>query len=229
MAARLDGARRPMSQQARSTARGRTAAIIPGASASRASRTTCLPGPRRPCAPFVRRCSRCTGCGGSVGRRRRSSVSCGALRWRARSPPTAPSRRSRRRSGRCSSAGRSSRCRRSGIAVAVGWWLWAVRRVNAAHPGEPGAASSDRGVPGRDDGPRVRAAVGDRPLRHDAVLGPHGPARAADARRRPAHRAGGADHPRASTELIRDAPALDPARSCIRGSCGSWRTPSRPG
>jgi putative copper resistance protein D len=24
-----------------------------------------------------------------------------------------------------------------GIAVAVGWWLWAVRRVNAAHPGNP--------------------------------------------------------------------------------------------
>jgi putative copper resistance protein D len=24
-----------------------------------------------------------------------------------------------------------------GIAIAIGWWLWAVRRVNAAHPGNP--------------------------------------------------------------------------------------------
>ena len=70
-----------------------------------------------------------------------------------------------------------------GILVVVGWWWWAVRRVNTVHPANPVPRRRIRRVPRRDAGARLRAAVGDRALRHDALLGPHGPARAADAGR----------------------------------------------
>ena len=47
-----------------------------------------------------------------------------------RSPPTARPRPSRRRSARSCSAGPSSRCRRWPSLLALGLWLWAVRRVD---------------------------------------------------------------------------------------------------
>src|SRR4029078_6279485 len=73
---------------------------------------------------------------------------------------------------------------------------------------QPDPASADGRVPGRGDRARVRPGVGDRSLRHHTVLGPHGPARAADAGGRPAARAGGPDHAGAAPELIRNTPSL---------------------
>ena len=196
-AARTDGARRPVTERARPTAQGRTAAILPGARRRRA-----LGRDRR----FVRRprragsCDACRRCADSAdpsgavagGRRARgwSSAAAGPV---AR-PRPGPDRAADRRDARCS-AGRSSRCRRSRIAGRRrGWWLWAVRRVIAAHPANPVPRRRTVAFLAGHAGARVRPAVGHRPLRHDPVLGPHGPARPADARRGAAARPGRADH-----------------------------------
>ena len=94
-----------------------------------------------------------------------------------------PDRPARRRPASCS-AGRSTRwsgCRRSSPWCL--WWL-GVRRVNRLHPGHPVPRLRTLSwVPG-GRGAAARAGLRDRALRHDAVLGPHGPAPAADPRRR---------------------------------------------
>ena len=102
--------------------------------------------------------------------------------------PTARSRPSRRRSATCSSAGRSSRCRRCALAVALGC-------VDLGGPaGRRGASRATRCPRRRTRGLRAgwrrsrSRCCRDRALRHDAVLGPHGPAPPADARRRAAPR-----------------------------------------
>ena len=124
-----------------------------------------------------------------LGRRRR--------RGRRRRPGPRPRQRPRRAAvdrRHSPSAGRSSRrssCRSSPPAVG---WLRIVRRIDRAHPAQPGAARADRRVPGGPRRDRDRAAVGDRRLRHDPLLGPHGPAPAADPRRGAADRPRRADH-----------------------------------
>ena len=131
-------------------------------------------------------------------------------------PRPGPDRAADRRR-RSSSAGRSSRCRRSGSRSRSCWWLWAVRRVDAAHPANPVPRRRTVAFLAGMTRPGVRPAVGDRPLRHGAVLGPHGPARAADAGRRAAPR------PRARRSRWcfgwrrRRRAAAGSCRSCIRG------------
>src|SRR5688572_20167863 len=67
-----------------------------------------------------------------------------------------------------------------------------ARLAGDRHPGGPAPSRSadpgpsERGVPRRPRRDRGRAAVRDRALRHDAVLGPHGPAPAAPPRGRSA-------------------------------------------
>ena len=51
-----------------------------------------------------------------------------------------------------------------GIAVAAGWWLWAVRQVDARHPANPVPRRRTVGVRGCAAGARVRAG-----LRHRAL------------------------------------------------------------
>ena len=84
-----------------------------------------------------------------------------AWRFRRRPRPVLPSRPLSRRS---SSAGPSSRSHpRDG----GGDRLVAVGRPPCSRPsGEPGAAPADLGVPRRDARARLRAAVGDRAVRH---------------------------------------------------------------
>ena len=105
-------------------------------------------------------------------------------------------------------------------------WLWAVRRVDAAHPAQPGPAPADRGVPGRDAGARVRPAVRHRALRHDAVLDPHGPARPADARGGAAHRARGARSRCCCGSARPRRAAAGSCRCSTRASCASSATRS---
>ena len=84
------------------------------------------------------------------------------------------------------------------LVAAGGWWWWAVRQVGSGAPGEPRAALPIDRIRRWPAGDRVRPPVGHRPLRHDPVLGPHGPARAADAGRGAAHRPGRPGHARAA-------------------------------
>ena len=94
---------------------------------------------------------------------------------------------------RSSSAGRSSPCRRSGScsrsAGGCGRCAGSTRPTPRTRCRAAGRSPSSRH--GRA---RVRAAVRDRAVRHDAVLGPHGPAHPADAGRRAAPRPRRPDH-----------------------------------
>ena len=113
----------------------------------------------------------------------------GGRRAVGRSRPTARSRPSRRpRLVSCRLDVRAAVLLPLLGASPLAWWLWAVRRVDAAHPANPVPRAADGRVPGRAARARGRAALRHRALRHDPVLGPHGPARAARARRRAAHR-----------------------------------------
>ena len=185
MATRLGGARRPMRTAGAVDRPGRTAAILPGARArSRVSAPTGASGVGDRSARSCDDAADDRHVAGSAGP---LAVARGARR--ARWPLAAPAARARARPGRaadrrrrCCSAGRSSRCRPSAS--------WSPSAGGVGRPagqrgpsGQPGPAPPDRGVLRRDAGARLRAAVGDRALRHDALLGPHGPARAADAGR----------------------------------------------
>ena len=150
-------------------------------------------------------------CAGSAGPRRWSRRSPGSQPWRVRSPRTARSRPSRRRPASLLLGWTFEPLPTLGILVVVGWWWWAVRRVNTVHPANPVPRRRSVAFYGGIAGARVRAAVGDRALRHDALLGPHGPARPADAGRRAAAGPVRADHPAAAPELVGDAPSLAPA------------------
>ena len=115
-------------------------------------------------------------------------------RWRVVASLRSSRRRSRPRMAR------SRRSRRRSPSLVLGWQLRAadrrpaargrrargsllVRRVRRLHPGHPVPIARSAVVPRRPRGDRRGAPVGDRALRHDAVLGPHGPAPAPDARR----------------------------------------------
>ena len=109
-------------------------------------------------------------------------------------------------------------------------WVVRVRRVNARPSGDARAARAGRvaflaGLAAI----AVRAPVGDRALRHDAVLDPHGPAPPADrsSRRRssPSARRSRCSCGSASPER---PPALDPAGPPLAGAAAilasrSWR------
>ena len=69
-----------------------------------------------------------------------------------------------------------------GIAAATGWWLWAVRRVDSLHPANPVPRSRTIAFLAAMAALAFALISGIAPLRHDALLRPHGPARAADAR-----------------------------------------------
>ena len=132
------GARRPVVQQARPTARveprpfyperalARSCASVRGDHAGRAT--------MRPMAGTVRAALAALG-----------PAARGAGRP---APPTAPSRSSRRpppvAPGLDVRAAADPR-----PAGAAAWWLWAVRRVNAVHPAQPGPAPPDDRVPRR--------------------------------------------------------------------------------
>ena len=177
---------------------GRAAAMIPGARTSR-----CAARPRR-CPPAP---ASCDDAADASLRTRRSirwppsrsrSAGCSAL---AAAGPVAGARPraggAADRRGRCCSAGRSSRFRRWPSPSPRGWWLLGGR------PGQrrpPGATRVPRRrtvafVAGHARARRSPSRLGHRALRHDAVLGPHGPARPADAGRGPAHRPGRARSP----------------------------------
>ncbi len=84
-------------------------------------------------------------------------------------------------------------------------------------PAQPRPATANGRLPGRDARPRVRAHLGHRALRHEPLLGPHGPARPADAGGRAAPGTGRTDHPRPALELRRDASSpADPVPSLAR-------------
>ncbi len=104
-----------------------------------------------------------------------------------------------------------------GIVVTTVWWLWAVRRVDAAHP-------ANRVPPQRTAAFLLgmlalafAVDLGHRAVRHVALLGPHGPARPADARRGAADRARGADHPDPAAVVAGDAKALGPSGPALEG------------
>ena len=150
-------------------------------------------------------------------------------RWPRRRSPTAPSRSSRRPPASLLLGWTFEPLPTLGLAAVTVWWLWAVRRVNAVHPANPVPRRRTVAFLAGIAGPGLRAAVGDRPLRHRAVLDPHGPARAADAGRGAAARAGRADHPRPAAELVGDPPPLDPAGPPLAGRAVPRPSRSRPG
>ena len=115
------------------------------------------------------------------------------------------------------------------ILVAIGLWTWAVRRVDRAHPANPVPRRRSVDLRAGDAGPRLRAPVGHRALRHDAVLGPHGPAPPAGPGRGPAHRPGRADHAAPPGRVAGRRVAAGSCRSCTRGSCACWPSRSWPG
>ncbi len=141
------------------------------------------------------------------------------LRGGGRSPRPRPGRAAVA-SPRSCWAGRSSPCRRWPCSIAGGWWWWAVRRVDRDAPHEPGPALALAGVRRGPAGPRVRPAVRDRPLRHDPVLGPHGPARAADPDRGAAHRPGRPGHDGPPCLFAGHPATLDPAGAPFAGGPG---------
>ena len=221
MAARPDGARRPMSQQARSTARGRTAAILPGARSSRALRTGSAVNVQATASPVratMRADDRTTV---------RSERPLAGLTGAARRPPW------RGRPGRSPTAPSPTEPPTAG-SLLLGWTFAAA--PDARHRGR------------RRSGGCGRSAGSTRPTRHNPVprrrtvaflagmlalafalisgierydttplLGPHGPARPADARRRAAAGAGRADHAGPAAELAGDAPALAPPGPPLAG------------
>ena len=130
----------------------------------------------------------------------------------------------------CCSAGRairSSGCRRSSRCVL---WLDAASAGEPRAPREPGAARRGPGLVGARAarGP-VRAGLRHRALRHHAVLGPHGPAHAADPGGAGPAAVRGADHAPAARLLRGDPRGAGSSRSCTRGSCGSSRSRWWPG
>ena len=160
---------------------------------------------------FVRPCGRCPDDAGSIGRSRGSGPSRASMALAAPAlahgpvpvePPTAAS---------LLLGWTFEPLPTLGLVAVTVWWLWAVRRVNAVHPANPVPRRRTVAFLAGIAGPRLRAPVRDRPLRHRAVLDPHGPARAADAGRGAAAGAGRADHPRPAAELVGDPPPLDPA------------------
>ena len=111
------------------------------------------------------------------------------------------------------------------IAAAARCGAPAVRRVNRGPPGEPGAAAADRS---RGCWALVaivlRAGLRDRALRHDAVLGPHGPAPAADAGRAAAARCSPARSRCCCGRRRRRPAGAGSCRCSTRGSSGSSRS-----
>ena len=128
---------------------------------------------------------------------------------------------------RCCSAGRSTRwsgCRRSSA-------LRPVAGRRAAGRIAPTRGTRCRAPPDRRLGRgrrrrRVRARLGDRALRHDAVLRPHGPAHAADAGGAAAAAVRGTDHAAAAGLVGRRRGGAGSCRSCTRASSGSCRSRS---
>ena len=130
----------------------------------------------------------------------------------------------------CCSAGRSSRpsCSRSSPprSAGCGW----CGGIDAAHPANPVPRRRTVAFLGGLAAIAVALMSGIDALRHDAVLGPHGPARAADAGGRAAPRAGAPRSPCSCGLLDAERPALgDPARPPLAGRCGSWLSRSWPG
>ncbi len=121
---------------------------------------------------------------------------------------------------RCSSAGRSSRCRRSASRSPSAGGCG--RSAGSMPPTRP--TRSRAGGRSRSSAGWLALAVallsGIDAIRHHAVLGPHGPARPADARRGPAAGARRADHARPAGQLARDAPALAAAGAPFAGPPG---------
>ena len=213
---------------ARSAASGRTAAILTGERASRAPESRVLDRDFHARAALaVRSCDHAADGWSSLV----PSVAGGPRRGRRLAAGRVARRRPRTGPGRAADgdiaaprldvrAAADARPRRRGRLVAVG------RPAGRSRPpGQPRPAPADGRLPGRDHRARLRARLGHRPLRHVAVLGPHGPARAADAGRGPAPRAGRPDHADPAAQLTRDAPPLGPAgppfaRRPVHGSPG---------
>ena len=220
-------ARRPVTEQARPTAQGRTAAMLPGARSSRALSdglggdvpTTARPRSCDDAGDDRTTLVRALGRGRSVAARG-SLAAAGPVAAHGpvpAEPPTvgiAPARLDVRAAADpgASSSPSAGGCGRSG---------------GSTRPTRRNPVPRRRTVAflGRAAGARVRAAVGHRALRHDAVLGPHGPARPADARRRAAPRPGRADHAAPAGELAARRAGAGSCRSSTRGSSGSWRYP----
>ena len=187
--------------------RGRTAAMIPGASAAssrvrrrvRAVHATMTADdptdrPRRGAWP------------------RRPAPGRGLARVGVRRPrPTARLRPSRRPWPRSCSAGRSSRCRRWASSSPSGWWWWAVRRVDRAHPTNPVPRRRSRLLRARRCSPwrspccRASSAT-TRPCSRSTWS-----STSCCPRRGAAPRPGRADHAAAAGGHARRPPALDPA------------------
>ena len=84
-------------------------------------------------------------------------------------------------------------------------------------PGQPGAQGADLGLGrGRAGGP-VRARLGDRALRHDAVLGPHDPAHAPDPGGADPAAVRGTDHAAAARLVRGDASPVDLPAPALAG------------
>ena len=229
MATRRDGARRPMSEQGAVDRPGRTAAILPGAHGRlRALRTGA--GPTSPCD----RCRRFM----RPSRRDSTTVDPAAVRALVAAAAAAAV------AGPVLAHGPVPAEPPTAASLLLGWTFAAApdprpsRRPSAGGSGR--SAGSTRVHP-RNPVPRRRTVAflagmlalafalisGHRALRHEPVLGPHGPARPADARRRAAAGAGRADHPGPAPELRRDTPSLAPpvpplARRAVPGASRSW-------
>ena len=137
-------------------------------------------------------------------------IAAGAGRW-APSSPTAPSRPTRRPSPTSSSAGRSSRPSSCPSSSPRSAGSGSSRRIDRAHPANPVPRRRTVAFLGRPLRDRGRAPVGDRRLRHDALLDPHGPAPAPDPRRRSADRPRRPDHDSSPGGHAERPPSGDPA------------------
>ena len=101
--------------------------------------------------------------------------------------------------------------------VALLLWRSGVDRVARAHPAQPVARRRIGLVDARRARRPARPRLGDRALRHDAVLGPHGPAPAADAGGAAVPALRGPDHAPAPGVDAGGPPSLDPAGPPLAG------------
>ena len=186
---------------------------------------------------IVRRCGACligrdaAACGGSPASPAAALVGAGRVGRPGRSPTARSRPEPPSVAGLAASAGRSSRrsCCRC-VAVAVAWIVGRPPGRRARIPTNPVPRVRTVAFLGGARRDRDRAPVRDRALRHDAVLGPHGPAHPAHARRRAAHRPRRAGHARSSASRRRaSARRVAPADPPLAARCGCSPSRSSPG